>query len=145
MKDDLLIHTFGFLDAILKTKENLIQNDEDERLYIKCRWLIMRGLSVYPDVVPIINIVNFKSMVPKVEFLFLQNIIASKNRMKMKWPKRSPKSVYLQAVREYYGYNEMKAEQAMKLLSIEQLTKIEETIQREDSWTFSKDSVSKSK
>lgn len=145
-KNDFMQDVFDFLESINITKKNLINNEEGEARYQRCRWMVHRALSFSPDLVETVNLVNaMVDMSPRMEYEFFLNFIPVKVR-RPKWHKKGPQSVYMNSVREYYGYNETKAEQAMKLLTIEQLDMIDKKIKKEDEeiWeTFSGDGASK--
>mgnify|MGYP005811871917 CR=1 FL=1 len=140
--EDFMLQVFAYMESILRTKQNLMEID-GERFYIQARHVIFRGLSNHRDLVPVINLLNTRNMEPRMEYEFLLNFVPAANRKNQKWFKKTAQSLYLKSVQEYYGYNEVKATQAMKLLSVEQLSMIEERIRKVDSWTYSKDMESK--
>jgi hypothetical protein len=76
-------------------------------------------------------------MTPKMEYQFLLSEVPAKQRRSGKWAKRPPASLFMETIREHYGYNEQKAREAMKLLSVEDMMIIEQKQKKEDSWTFS--------
>jgi hypothetical protein len=137
---DMLQDVFKWLESIYVTKRNLMVTEEDEVRYAKCRWLIHKAMSFAPDMVETVNMINgLSDMSPRMEYDVLLGCVPIANR-RPKWAKKAAPSLYLDAVREYYGYTESKAEQAMKLLSVEQLAIIDKKIQKKDetSWvTFS--------
>lgn len=129
---------FDFIDSITVTKKNLLLTEQDEKRYARCRWLVRRGLSFSPDLIETVNMINTMSMSPQMEYEFFLNFIPVKIR-RPRWSKKSAASLYMESVQQYYGYSETKAEQAIKILSVEQLAMIEKRIQkRDESWeTFS--------
>lgn len=141
-KDDFMLSVFEFLNSITVTKENLLITEQDVKRYQKARFMVMRGLSFYQDLIPIVNLVNVNAMDSRREYDLLLHLVPRKVR-RDKWLKKSPKSVFLRSVQDYYGYNENKAEDAMKILSVDQLSVIEQKIRKEDTWTFSGGSGSK--
>lgn len=142
-KDDFMLKVFSYVESINVTKENIMCSEEDEKFYVRARFIIHRALSFSPDLIPIVNLINCaKNMDPRMEYEFFLNFIPKKIR-RNKWAKKSPKSVFMNTVREYYGYNENKAEEAMKILTVEQMTMIDNKNKKEDSWAFSGDSGSK--
>lgn len=144
MTDNFMTKVFEYVSSITLTKKNIMYGEEDEKFYVKARWMIHRALSFSPDLIQTVNLVNgLHGMDARTEYEFFLNFVAIKPR-RNKWYKKSPKSVFMNAVRQHYGYNETKAEEAMKLLTVEQMTMIDNKNKKEDSWTYSGDSVSKS-
>jgi Bacteriophage clamp loader A subunit len=121
---------FSFLNSI-NTKQNIMYGEREEKQYRDLRFQILRVLSFYSDAVSYVNLINQRSLSPRMEYEFLLNVIPQRPRRE-KWLKRNSQSVFLRAVQEYYGFNEDKAEEAMKLLSVKQLTMIEEKIMKKD-------------
>lgn len=142
-KDDFMINVFAYIESINITKENIMYGEAEEKFYTKARFVILRALSFSPDLVSIVNLANMRDMGPRMEYEFFLNFIPKKHR-RNKWHKKTPNSLFTNSVREYYGYNEAKAVEAMKLLTVEQMTMIDKKNKKEDSWTFSEDGASKS-
>ena len=69
----------------------------------------------------------FRSLDPELQFQYLINTITKKKRFG-KWAKKEkdPKSFLL--VKEYYGYSDEKARQALELLTDDQLAIIEQKL-----------------
>lgn len=145
-KDTFMMDVFSFVESVCNSKQNLMVTLEDEQRYNACRFIFLKALSFYPDVILFVNEINARpGMSARMEYDFLLAMIPSKPRKSNKWSRKAAPSLYTDAVREYYGYNERKAEDAMKLLTIEQLAMIDtKTRKAEDSWTFSGDLESKS-
>lgn len=144
VKDDFMPKVFAYVESITYTKEYLMDNEEEEKFYTKARWMIHRALSQYLDIIPILNMVNLHhELSPRMEYDLLLAEVRQKSRRGGKWAKRSPTSLYMGTIREYYGYNEQKAQEAMKLLSVEDMMIIEQNQKKEDSWTFSRAMESK--
>jgi len=61
------------------------------------------------------------------QFSFLLNSITKKKRFS-KWSKKDAISESLRLVKEYYGYSNEKAKQALSVLSDEQLAMIEQKL-----------------
>lgn len=143
-KDDFLTKVFAYVESITVTKKYIMITDEDEKNYRECRFMIQKALSFSQDLVEIVNLINgMQDMPPRTEYEFFLNFVPVKMR-RPKWHKKSPKSVFMNSVREYYGYSETKAEEAMKLLTVEQMSMIEKRIKKEDdAWTFLEDGALK--
>lgn len=135
-KDDFMLSVFEFLNSITVSKEHLIQTEQDVKRYQKARFMVLKALSFYQELIHVVNLVNMRAMEPRQEYELLLHLVPKKVR-RDKWIKKSPKSVFLRSVQEYYGYNENKASDVMKILSVEELAAIEARIRKEDSWTFS--------
>ena len=64
----------------------------------------------------------------RLQFEYLLNNVKPKKR-RAKWVKKV-KDEDLSAVKEYYGYNNVKAEQTLSILSPQQLESIKQKLQR---------------
>lgn len=136
-KDDFFERVFAFVDSITKTKVNQMVTEADEAFYNKARFMIHRALSFSQDLIEIVNLVNtMPDLSAQMEYQILLDTIPSRYR-RPKWAKKLPNSVYMATIQEYYGYNETKAEEAMKLLTVEDMERIDRKMKKEDSWTFS--------
>jgi hypothetical protein len=130
--DDFMPRVFGYVESITYTKQYLMVNEEEEKFYQKARFMIHRALSQSFDVLPILNLVNQHYDMPvKMEYNILMSEIPARMR-RGKWAKKSPKSLYMDTIREYYGYTEQKAEEVMKLLSVEDMMMIEQKTKKQD-------------
>lgn len=116
---------FDYLNAINTTKEDLMLDPENEKAY--SAYMVNRGLSYFPDTVKIANEMNVNCHLDgKMQFHFLINIVRKRKRFS-KWLK--PEKVNeIEAVKEYYGYSNEKARQAMTLLSPEQIKTIKNKV-----------------
>ena len=82
-----------------------------------------RGLSYFNDTVLLANEMNrYHHLDSKLQFDFLINTIRKRKRFS-KWLKPE-ESAAVEAVKEYYGYNDEKARQALTLLSNEQINEL---------------------
>ena len=112
---------FDFLNAINDTKVNLIVDDITEKAYNP--FMVNRGLSYFPDTILIANEMNLvPHLEKKLQFDFHINMVRKRKRFS-KWAKAETNSD-LEVVKEYYGYSNEKARQALTLLSPDQLEKI---------------------
>ena len=106
------------LPSILQTKQNVLENPKD---YVP--FLVNRALSYQPDCLLIANVLNALPQLDKqLQYLVLLNTVEAKKRPYVKWSRPEPKD--LQAVKMYFGYNDAKAVEAMKVLTKDQLAEI---------------------
>ena len=101
-----------WLNSINFNKNNLIEEDpsviKDYPPYI-----INRCLSQHVDTIMMANEMNQRHGLPKrLQFHFLLNSIRKRKRFGGKWLSTS-KSKNLEYVKEYYGYSNIKAKQAL--------------------------------
>jgi hypothetical protein len=116
---------FDYLNSINTSKVNMMRGTDNDQLAEKDYnpFLINRGLSYHHDTVAIANEMNMRHDCPNImQYEFLLNIVRKKKRF-AKWNKKEHESE-LEAVKEYYGYNDTKALQALKILSNDQIEEI---------------------
>lgn len=117
---------FDFLNAINTSKENLFVDPQAGKDYNS--WIINKGLSQFPDTVLYANEMNRCYFIPKQwQFSFYLNTIPKKKRFS-KWAKKDAETDSLKLVKEYFGYSNEKAKQALSVLTQEQLSMIEEKL-----------------
>ena len=89
--------------------------------------MVNRGLSYFPDTVLYANEMNRYHHLPnRLQFDFCINIIRKGKRFS-KWHKAT-ESESLAIVKEYYGYSNEKARQALTLLDNDQLNEMKKRI-----------------
>jgi hypothetical protein len=119
---------FDFINAINDTKKNLFEDPQASKDYSS--FMINRGLSYFPDTVLYANEMNRHSTIPvDWQFFFFLNTIPRKKRFS-KWSKKDKETKSIQLVKEYYGYSNEKAKEALSVLTDEQLKQIEEKLQK---------------
>ena len=92
-------------------------------------FMVNRGLSYFPDTVVIANEMNRHHQIDnKLQYQFLINMIRKRKRFS-KWAKANKESD-IDAVKEYYGYSNEKARQALTLLSPDQITIIKNKVSK---------------
>ncbi len=108
-----------WLNSINKTKKNLIDNDPSlEKEY--CPYVINHCLSGYIDCVLYANEMNITpNLDKKLQYDFYINTLRVKSRFSTWLRKDVIKD--LEHVKRYYQYNNEKAQQALKILTSEQL------------------------
>lgn len=117
---------FDILKAINETKEDIFVDPQAEKDYKA--YIINRGLSFYPDTVMYANQMNLCSTIPKrYQFIYYLNSVKKRKRFS-EWHKKDANSDSISMIMEYYSYSNDKAKEALKLLTPEQLSRIEEKL-----------------
>jgi len=111
-----------WLNSINFTKEDLTEHTKDYPPYI-----VNRCLSGHLDCVLFANEMNKYSFLDKdMQYSFYLNTLRKKKRFSP-WL-RKEKVTDLQCVKQYYGYSNEKASQALKILSKQQLDYIKKRL-----------------
>ena len=116
-----------WLNSINFNKNNLIEEDPD---VIKNYppYIINRCLSGNLDCIMFVNEMNKYSFLDKdMQYTFYLNTLRKKKRFSP-WL-RKEKVTDLQSVKQYYGYSNEKASQALKILSKQQLDYIKQRLE----------------
>ena len=110
------------IPSILQTKEYALLTEQDEKSYSS--FMVNRALSFHRDTVLFANEMNrYTTLDNKLKYDFLINIIRASKRPYSKWHKKA-KDSDLELVKEYYGYSDAKAAEALKILSDDQIAEI---------------------
>jgi hypothetical protein len=116
---------FDFLNAINSTKKDIIVDAATEKSYPA--YMVNRGLSYFPDTVQLANEMNVAHhLAGRLQFDFLCQIVRKRKRFS-KWLKPET-AKNIEAVKEYYGYSNAKAQQALELLTPDQIEVIRQKI-----------------
>ena len=116
---------FEYLTAINDTKKDIMVDDIAEKGYNA--FMVNRGLSYFNDTVLFANEMNMKAHLDnRLQFDFLINIVRRRKRFS-KWMKPETASD-VEVVKEYYGYSNEKARQALTLLTPEQIIDIKKKV-----------------
>jgi hypoxanthine phosphoribosyltransferase len=116
------MNVFDYVNEILVGKKILIVDDETEKGYSS--YIVNRALAQHQDCVSLANMMNhYPNLDNKLQFLFLINTVRSKKRPFNKWAK-AEKIEELENIKEFYGYSDDKAREALKLLDDEQIQEI---------------------
>ena len=109
----------AWLNSINQTKKNLIDEDPSvEKEYPP--YIINRCFSGHLDAIMFANEMNMYSFLPKkLQYDFLLNTLRPKKRFSPWLRKDTIKDLDL--VKRYYGYSNEKAQQALKILTKDQL------------------------
>ena len=116
---------FDYLKAINETKEDVMLTSQDEKKY--SAFIVNRGLSFFMDTIFQVNEVNRNHHLDsRLQFDYLLNSIRQKKRYS-KWLKPE-KLNDLDIVKEYYGFGNEKAKNALLVLSEDQLAYIKDKL-----------------
>ena len=112
---------FDYLKAINESKEDVMLTSQDEKKY--AAFIVNRGLSFFMDTIFQANEINRNHHLDsRLQFDYLLNSIRQKKRYS-KWLK-SEKLDDLDIAKEYYGFGNEKAKNALQVLTDEQLAYI---------------------
>tara|TARA_B100000427_G_scaffold292818_1_gene270419 strand:- start:184 stop:576 length:393 start_codon:yes stop_codon:yes gene_type:complete len=111
-----------YLYSINQSKKNILDDDIDaEKKYPA--YVVNRCLSSFMDTILLSNEMNRNSHLPKrLQYDFLINSVKPRKRFSP-WA-RKDSIEYLDIVKEYYGYNDDKALQALRILTKDDLDTI---------------------
>lgn len=118
---------FDYVNSINDNKKDLMTGTENDQLAEKGYepFMTNRALSYHQDTVGLANEMNIRwESDKKMQYHFLLNSVRRKKRF-AKWHKKDHDGD-VALVKEYYGYNESKAQQALTILTdhdIEELRK----------------------
>ena len=119
------MNPFEYLNSINYTKKDIMVDDIAEKNYNS--FMVNRGLSYFSDTVAIANEMNIQHHLDnRLQYSFLLNMIRKRKRFS-KWIKPELNSD-VEVVKEYYGYSNEKARQALNLLSADQLNVIRQKV-----------------
>ena len=119
------MNPFEYLTAINDTKNDIMVDDIAEKAYNP--FMVNRGLSYFQDTVLMANEMNQHAHLDnRLQFDFLINIVRRRKRFS-KWMKPETASD-VEVVKEYYGYSNEKARQALTLLTPEQIIDIKKKV-----------------
>ena len=119
------MNPFNYLNAINYTKQNIMVDDLTEKAYNP--FMVNRSLSYFHDTVLFANEMNqHHHLDNRLQFDFFINIVRKKRRFS-KWNK--PETVSdVEVVKEYYGYNNEKARQALSLLTSKHIDELKKKV-----------------
>jgi hypothetical protein len=118
------------IPSILQTKEDVLLTEHDEKSYSP--FMVNRALSYHKDTVLYANEMNqYPNLDKKLQYHFYINIVRAQKRPYSKWHKKAQSSD-LSVVKEYYGYSDAKAEEALKILSPSQITAMKKQLYKGD-------------
>lgn len=118
-----------YVPAISNTKENLMDTADEmwEKSYTP--FTVNKNFSYYQDTILYANEMNrYPLLSNKLQFDYLLNSIRPRKRFSP-WSKKSIHSD-LEYVKEYYGYNNKRAEEALSILNDEQIKNIKNKLNK---------------
>ena len=117
-----------WLNSINYTKKNLIDEDPSiEKDYPP--YIINRCMSGHLDAIMFANEMNMYNFLPKkMQYDFFINSVKPRKRFSP-WARKDSID-YLELVKEYYGYNDDKALQALRILTKNQLDSIQKSLSK---------------
>lgn len=117
---------FEYIKEITSGKDTTVM-DSEENTKAYNAFLVNRGLSQFQDCVGLANVMNrYAFLDKKLQFDFLINTIRKRKRFS-KWAK-ADKLDHIEVIKEYYGYSNEKARQALKLLTPDQIKIIQQKV-----------------
>ncbi len=117
-----------YLNSINLSKKDLMEDDPDwEKNYPS--YVINKCLSHHMDTLAFANEMNrYPNLDKRLQYSFFLNTVRPKKRFSP-WGKKE-KVKDLEIVKQYYGYSNEKAKQALRILSPDQLNYIKEKLNR---------------
>jgi hypothetical protein len=110
------------IPSILQTKKNVLQDELDIKDYTP--FVVNRALSYHIDCVLYANEMNlYPEMDKDLQYQYLLNTIRSMKRKFQPWQKSSSDKD-LECIKEYFGYSNQKAKEALDILNDEQIAEI---------------------
>lgn len=119
------MNPFEYLNSINYTKKDIMVDDIAEKQYNA--FMVNRSLSYFNDTVLMANEMNVNHHLDnRLQFDFYINIVRKKRRFS-KWFK--PETVSdVEVVKDYYGYSNEKARQALSLLTSEHINELKKKV-----------------
>jgi len=110
------------IPSILQTKKNVFENEEDYKDYVP--FVVNRSLSFHQDCILYVNELNMHSQLDKdLQYSFYLNTIRPMKRKFQPWQKAEVLKD-IECVKQYFGYSNEKAKEALRILNDEQIAEI---------------------
>ena len=118
-----------YLNAINYTKESLLDSEDEQWEKKYYPFIVNKCVSPFPDTVMLVNEINqLPHLDKRLQFDFLINSLRPRKRF-TPWLK-AKKLKNLEYVKEYYGYNNEKAKEALDILNDEQISAIKRKLDK---------------
>ena len=116
-----------YLNAINHTKERLLDSEDEDWEKKYPPFIVNKCVYPFQDTIMLVNEINqLPHLDKKLQFDFLLNSVRSRKRF-TPWLKAN-KLDNLEDVKEYYGYSNEKAKQALDILTDEQIAEIKKKL-----------------
>jgi hypothetical protein len=122
-----MANPFIYVTNVCTSTKNLMRGSENDEAAEKeyKPYLTNRALSYQQDCIFFANELNIHhDLDSRLQYEFLLNSLRKRKRRSQKWEKDKPVES-VEMIMEYFGYGRAKAEQALKVLTDDQLTMIE--------------------
>jgi hypothetical protein len=121
------MNPFDFVNSINYTKKDLLKDPEvSETSYVP--YVVNKALSYFPETIMYANEMNRVQADGKLQYHYLLNTVRPGKRF-AKWVKKDD-TESIELVKLFYGYSTEKAQQALTVLSQENLHYIKQKLQR---------------
>ncbi len=118
-----------YLNAINYTNESLLDSDDEQWEKKYYPFIVNKCVAPFPDTVMLVNEINqLPHLDKRLQFDFLINSLRPRKRF-TPWLK-AKKLKNLEYVKEYYGYNNEKAKEALDILNDEQISAIKRKLDK---------------
>ena len=118
-----------YLNAINHTKERLLDSEDEEWEKKYPPFIVNKCGYPFQDTIMLVNEINqLPHLDKKLQFDFLLNSVRSRRRFSP-WLKAS-RIEDLQYVKQYYGYSNAKAKQALDILTDEQISTLKHKLRK---------------
>lgn len=112
------------IPAILQTKKNVLENERDVNQYNP--YVVNKALSFHMDCILYANQMNMNyNLDNDLQFQYYLNTVRPMKRKFQPWQKAEVNKD-MEPVKEYFGFSNEKAKQALRVLNSDQLTYIKE-------------------
>ena len=113
------------IPSILQTKKDVLDEEKDYKSF-----LVNRSLSYHMDCILYANQMNMNhGLSPKLQYQYFLNTIRPMKRKFQTWQKQAAIKD-LDCVKEYFGYSNEKAKEALRILTDEQIAFIKEKLEK---------------
>ena len=118
-----------YLNAINYTKKPLLDTEDEDWEKRYAPFIVNKCVAPFPDTVMLVNEINqLHHLDKRLQFDFLINSLRPRKRY-TPWLK-AKKLENLEYVKEYYGYNNEKAKEALDILNDEQISAIKRKLDK---------------
>ena len=128
-KNNFMPELKEYLNAINHTKERLLDSEDEEWEKKYPPFIVNKCVYPFQDTIMLVNEINqLPHLDKKLQFDFLLNSVRSRRRF-TPWLKAS-RIEDLEYVKQYYGYSNAKAKQALDILTDEQISTLKHKLRK---------------